>query len=117
MSEHLLTSRSRNLGYGWSNQPSGNGPLAICKPAAPDASGGLRAVENEITRATRFNSGNFRSGQLFVAGKPVIARWGAYEDQTGWHQGWVSLDRGFLVNELLAELRDGGAVRVRTRDD
>lgn len=114
MTEHLLTSRSRNLGFGWSNQPSGRDALSITAPTAPDAVGGLRSVENELSRAIRLNSGNYWSGRLFIAGKAVVARWGVYETAAGWQQGWVCVDRLDFINEILTELREGGSVRVRT---
>jgi len=70
-----ITTRNRNLGYGWSNQPvqtpSG---LSIEEPQEM-VYGGLRTVEQERTRAIARNSGNSWAERLFVGHRPVRAPW------------------------------------------
>lgn len=116
MREHTLTSRSRNLGLGWSNMP-GRQSLEIVPLSTPDASGGLRAIESELARAQRLNSGNFWSARLFVAGALIASRWGVYWAGDDYREGWVRVSSRDEIATVLTELREGLAVRVRTEED
>ena len=104
-----ISSRSRNLGLGWSNTPARNGGIAVA--SAPDVTGGLRSIEAEWQRARQLNSTNDWSASLFVGGRRVVAWWTLVYDGNDYEMGWAS---SVNINSILADLRDRSEVRVRT---
>jgi hypothetical protein len=68
-----INARSRNLGLGWTNQPTGEDAYSIKIPSAPDHVGGLAAVERGLAEAAHYNSGGtFYNVALFVGSQRVI---------------------------------------------
>lgn len=73
-----ITRRSRNISYGWTNQPvrvrteDGNGYLAIAGPECPPWRGTIRQAIGERTQARKLNSGNSWAGAFFVDGRRVV---------------------------------------------
>lgn len=120
--ETTISSRTRNLGYGWTTQPvqtpSG---LEIEPVEGPDVIGGLRTVEDERRSAGRVVSGGtYYRERLFIGKRPILAVWGSYFDgpdtsdehwgnSDNWKTGWVS----YRVGEVLTQLRDGESIRVK----
>lgn len=120
MAEYMISKRSRNLGFEWSNKPEqrhnsrGDGYLIVPAPATCAQRSGLRGVLAEIDRAVKLNRSNDWSGRLFVAGEPIVAVWlETWNEETGkpW-SGWVEADRNFIISEIA----DGRSVRVRTEE-
>ena len=72
-----ISSRSRNIGYGWTNQPvkrfnnDGSSYLVIAPVYAPDVTGTPRQVLAEVRWAQRVNNGNDWRGALFVSDRRV----------------------------------------------
>lgn len=102
--ETEISTRSRNLGYGFSTQPNGEGPFGVVPPAAPRVHGGLRSVEGEMNRVSRLfgGSGTEVRTRIFVGGRPVVAA----HDGLGWIKRPPS---GGLVERM----REGETIRVR----
>ena len=76
----VITTRNRNLGYGWTNQPRQHREflrgrevsyLAIEEPVL-QVRGGLRTIERERDRALRINRGNDWREALFVGARRVV---------------------------------------------
>lgn len=116
--ERTISSRSRNLGLGWTNRPvqtynsrGQSAGLGFNAPRRPSAVGGPRAVEQELHDATKLNSGNDWTAAFFVAGEPVNA-W-----TVGGGDEWWVLNRRDEIHMLLSFLREGIAVRVRTEEN
>lgn len=51
-----ISTRSRNIGFGWSCIPTGKG-TEITKPTKPDVYGSLKAVEAEVKQMLKTCSG------------------------------------------------------------
>ena len=68
-----ITSRTRNLGYGWTTAPDRTAKTASILPVtAPIVKGGIKAVETELERRRKVTSGGtWYNEALFVGGKPV----------------------------------------------
>lgn len=132
--EVTISSKSRNLGLGWSNgverifNQRGESSLRIAAPTAPAATGGLRTIVKELAHAGRANSGNDWSARLFVGGQTVDAVWDHHFEITGQKnvidgQGRERVDpvqtyRGqtwmrCAVGDLIDRLRAGETLRVR----
>ena len=70
-----ISKRSRNLGYGWKTgaRDSASG-WYIDPPSAPSATGGLRAVRNEIARRANIcGHSTYFNDALFVGGRRALA--------------------------------------------
>ena len=66
-----ITTRARNLGYGWTTQPMRD-RAEIVDVTAPDVVGGLRTVEQERAKHLRATSGGvWSNAALFVGGRRV----------------------------------------------
>jgi len=118
-----LSSRSRNLGYGWSTRTTDvNGTWRLVPPTEPSATGGLRTVNAEIDRRNLIcGNGTYFSDSLFVGGMPVME----YRDYCGvWQSAGGRLDHimslvgdGLFVEVKLAETEDEAEeVRAAWRD-
>lgn len=75
-----ISRRSRNLAYGWSNQPvqryndRGDSYLDIEAPAAPREQGGLATLQRQRReRMTYCSGGAYYSEALFVGGRRVVS--------------------------------------------
>lgn len=68
-----ITRRSRNLGVGWSNTPSGRG-TAITPPTGPSVVGTLRDVQAEYERAVALHSGGTHWCVCFYVGETRVTR-------------------------------------------
>ena len=93
----IVTTRARNLRYGWTNQPyqpSGDRPLCIEDPT-PLVMGGLRTIERERADAILINSGNDWSEALWLGNQRIVTEWPV------------------RVGEILWTLRECGEVEVR----
>lgn len=116
-----ISSRSRNLGYGWTNQPeryiqpNGESGLRIQSVDKPDVTGGLASIEAERNRARRINNGNWWNERLFVAGRPITAIHGytSDDDYETVRECWYRVDSDTHVDMLLSDLRRGESVTVR----
>lgn len=75
----VISSRNRNLGYGWTNDVVQDGDhLRIAHENIPCmAQGGIATVLRERDDARRINSGNDWAEALFVGGKRITAWYGA----------------------------------------
>lgn len=132
MPEHIISSASRNLGFGSRNHParSEHGGLYIPAPAMPECRGGLRSIEKAWRDARRLNSGNDWNMALFVNGERIDSYWGIYFDQQAaerlgldefdqgaenlYREGWLRPVHSSHWSELVQRLRDGEEIRVRT---
>jgi hypothetical protein len=74
----VISSRNRNLGYGWTNGVVQDGDhLRIAYENIPCmAQGGIATVLRERAAACRINSGNDWAEALFVGGKRITAWYG-----------------------------------------
>ena len=73
MANVTLTTRSRNIGYGWTNQPmQTRGGLVIRDVDEPKCVGTPRQILAEVQRAARGNAGNEWRQQFFVNGQRVL---------------------------------------------
>ncbi len=110
--ETTISSRSRNLGYGWTNQPRqyrnsrGDSLLSVSRSTGPDVSGGLKTILTERARAQRGNAGNDWSEALFVAGRRIAY---ATSDTTYIYNG----NSHASVGDIILALREGHTVAVR----
>jgi len=110
-----ISSRSRNLGYGWTNQPRqyrnsrGDSLLGVPLPSSPDVTGGLRTIETERARAVRGNAGNDWSESLFVAGRRI-----AYADSETTYI--FNGSSHAFVGDIILALREGHTVIVRLEE-
>lgn len=138
--EATISTRSRNLGYGWTNAVIRNRPLAgwslldvertaggltVEQPVNPNCTGGLRTIETEMRRAARLNSGNDWRDALFVGLWRVVAVWGQIPvtmpriNDDGTKTGeWTFRDGWFIPSDnlsayVVSELREGRKVRVK----
>lgn len=69
----VVTSRSRNLGIGWTNQPrQTRAGLALERVERPSVVGTRRQVLEELERARRGNQGNAWRAAFFVGGRRVV---------------------------------------------
>lgn len=95
MNKIKVTTRARNLGYGWTSAAvrDPRGGMRIARVDAPDVVGGLRTVERERDRALRNVSGGTHWAEALFLGDRCIARGGD-------------------VREALADLRDFGEALV-----
>jgi hypothetical protein len=74
-----VSTRSRNLGYGWTNEVeqsepnrSGHRHLRVRQVTRPEVTGGLRTVQEERTRAGKLCSGGVSWREAyFVGGRKV----------------------------------------------
>jgi hypothetical protein len=126
-----ISSKSRNLGYGWTNNvvneynKNGRSHLRIAyENIHCMAQGGPATIKRERIDAFRINNGNDWVGALFVGGKKVIAIWGIIchyngndddDDDDHWSnwsysEGWISPNTG----EILDLLYDGEQIVVKT---
>ena len=110
-----ISSRSRNLGYGWSNRASqyhnsrGDNLLGVSVSTSPDVTGGLKAIETERARALRGNAGNDWSESLFVAGRRI-----AYADSETTYI--FNGSSHAFVGDIILALREGHTVIVRLEE-
>lgn len=115
MTTATISSRSRNLGYGWSNRASqyhnsrGESLLGVPFPTSPDVTGGLKSLLTERARAQRGNAGNYWSEALFVAGHRI-----AYATSETTYI-YNSTSHASVVDIILA-LREGHTVTVNLED-
>lgn len=113
--ETTISSRSRNLGYGWSNQASqyrnsrGESLLGVSVSTSPDVTGGLKTIETERARAQRGNAGNDWSESLFVAGRRIAY---ATSETTYIYNGSSHAS----VGDIILALREGHTVTVNLED-
>lgn len=102
-----VTTRNRNLGYAWTNQPvrkyspSGRDYLGFTLPDQPQVTGGPRAIRQARRAAQRTNQGNDWAEAVYVGGRRVVA----VDGLTGWE-----------VRDFLTALdRAAGTANLRTR--
>lgn len=68
-----ITRKSRNLSYGWSNTPAGNG-TEIETPREESKRGGLRSIYAGYRECLRINSGGaFFRFAIFVNGRRIVS--------------------------------------------
>ena len=114
-----ISSRSRNLGYGWTNDvvteygKNGHSHLRIAhENIACMAQGGPATVQRERSDAFHINNNNDWAGAFFVGGKRVVAVWGIrcdykgddsdYDQLDAWSysEGWIHPNTGEILEQL-----------------
>ncbi len=105
----VISSRIRNLGFGWETQPEQTEHgLTIKAVTAPDVTGSLRQCEAAAERMRRVVSGGaYYDTAVFVGGKPVVNYDVPSNLDTPEPRHWFPGN-----GNLLAELREYGKVRV-----
>lgn len=68
--QQKITSRTRSLGFGWTNHPGGHG-TQIAEPPGPICFGTPREIDAEFRRACRINNTAFWRCALYYRGEPI----------------------------------------------
>lgn len=85
--------RSRKFGFGYSTKPTGDGPYSIETPAAPDYTGTIRQVEEQIENDAYLASlkhGTLHTTAFFYDGRRIVN-----EQEFNWWRESVYQERMF----------------------
>lgn len=117
-----ISSRSRNLGYGWTNQPytqfnsRGESLLRVSPPDAPSVTGGPATIERELKSTAQGNRGNAYVETLFVGEQRVhvVRTVQSGRNCDGFdNPQWMTVGFDTTIRAIMRALRDGAVIEVR----
>ena len=113
MPEHTITRKTRNLGWGWTTQPTGRNAYEIETPTRPDYTGTIRQIREQIADDRSYNNlgGAFSNTAWFVAGKHIVSAWMVYnttdldggDPNAKWEWGWIRFTTDLMEDFYLED--------------